>query len=520
MYNKGYNGQRYSSLDQINTGNAADLSPVCVLQLGEAGTSFQSNPIIHDGRLYITTPHSTYALNARTCEPLWEHVYTPTGPEAFTTNRGVAIAGGRLFRGTTDAHFLALDAMTGDLLWDVQVVDANKGYFLSSSPIVWRDMVFTGTAGADWGAPGFMFALDVNDGRIIWQFNEVKADTFGSAQAASTGGGSSWTSYAFDEAEGLIYVPVGNPAPDFACDYRPGDNLYTNSVVVLDATSGELRRWYQQIPHDCLDRDTAAAPMLFELDDGSRRMAVASKNGLLYVYDDDLQGEAASGTDAEGQAHPPAAQQTARTDLQPQQGQPQSSVADALLYTVAVTTRSNVTAKPTTEGVHVCPGINGGVEWYGPTFDPQTSTLFVNSVDWCTTFTLGEVRYTPGALFFGGSFEFDPVSKGSGWTYAIDAASGQVLWQYHSPRPMVAGLVPTAGNVIFTGELTGNFLTLDSNTGEVLYKFNTGGPIGGGIATYQLDDRQYVAVASGNASRTWTPDTGAAATVLIFALPE
>jgi alcohol dehydrogenase (cytochrome c) len=520
MYNKGYDGQRYSSLDQINTGNAAKLTPTCVLQLGEAGTSFEATPIVYEGRMYITTPHNTYALNAKTCKLIWTHTYTPTGPEALTTNRGVALAGGRLFRGTTDAHFLALDAMTGDLLWDIEVADATKGYFVSSSPIVWRNMVFTGTAGADWGAAAYMYAFDVSDGHMIWQFNEVKQDTFGGAEAASTGGGSNWTTYALDEAAGLLYVSVGNPAPDFACDYRPGDNLYSNSVIVLNATSGALQRWYQQVPHDCLDRDTAAAPVLFQLDDGSQRMAVGSKNGLLYVYDNDKQGESAP-QPAEGeQAHPPAAQQTPRTDLQPQQGQPQSSVADALLYSVAVTTRTNVTAQPTTEGTHVCPGINGGVEWNGPTFDPNTSTIFVNSVDWCTTFTLGEVRYTPGAAFFGGTFDFDPVSKGSGWTSAIDAASGQMLWQYHSEHPMVASLVPTAGNVIFTGELTGDFITLDSNTCEVLYRFNTGGPIGGGVITSQQDGKQYVAVASGNASRTWSPNAGAAATIFIFSLSE
>ena len=212
--------------------------------------------------------------------------------------------------------------------------------------------------------------------------------------------------------------------------------------------------------------------------------------------------------------------QSYNADLPPQQSQPQPGLSGSLMYAVEATTRTNVDAKPTTEGVYVCPGINGGVEWYGPTFSPATSTLFVNAVDWCSTFTLGELRYTPGEFFFGGSFSFEPISKSGGWLRAFDAQSGQKLWEYHSERPLVAAATPTAGGVVFTGELTGNFLAVDAASGNVLYRFNTGGPIGGGISTYEMDGKQYVAVASGNASRTWSPNAGASATMFIFALPD
>ena len=484
MYNKGYSGQRFSSLDQITADNAAKLQPVCIAQLGEQ-TPFQGSPVIYDGTIYMTTAYSTIALDAKTCAQQWKYTYTPQGVEPFNPNRGIAIAGGRVFRGTSDAHFIALDAKTGKLLWNIRPVDSSKGYFLSSAPIVWNDMVFTGTAGADWGAPAQLFAFDVKDGHTVWQFDEVVDETFGGADPAATGGGSNWTSYSLDPSTGLLYVPVGNPAPDFAAKYRPGKNLYTNSVIAIDAKSGKLDHFYQQIPNDDLDRDTAAAPILFHArnpqGEDTLYTAVANKAGHMFVYNETTKKE---------------------------------------IYDVTTTTIENEGAKPTTEGTRVCPGIDGGVEWYGPSYDPTTASIYVGSVDWCTTFSLGETRYTPGQLFFGGSYTNDPDEKAQGWIRAYDATNGADKWSYKSDLPVVAGVTPTAGGVIFSGELTGNFIALDSATGKVLYSFYTGGPIGGGVSTYAIDGKQYVAVASGNSSRTWSPGTTPSATVVIFGLPN
>ncbi len=534
MYNKGYWGQRYSGLDQIDTENVSDLEAVCAFQTGEAGITFEASPIVWEGVAYFTTSYNTYAIDARTCELRWKHTYVPEGPEPFTTNRGVAIGYGRVYRGTSDAHFLALDAKTGELLWEIAPVDSGLGYFLSSSPIVWNGLVITGTAGADWGANGRVFAFDAATGDLVWWFDEIVPDTFGSAEAAAVGGGSNWTGYTIDPATNTLYVPVGNPAPDFACEFRPGANLYTNSVVALDATSGELKYWYQQIPHDCLDRDTAAPPVLYRTRDGQRYLAVGSKNGLMYVYDDEATMQAARRqADGEGDAQDGDAQQPAiadafqeaqdrvgQRDLPPQQNEPWQSVGDALAYVVPVTTRTNVDARPTEEGVYVCPGVNGGVEWFGPTFDPENHSLYVPSVDWCSTFTLSQVRYDRGQFFFGGAFSFEPISKAQGWIQAFDADTGRELWQYRSDRPVVAALTPTAGGLVFAGELTGDFVALDAQTGEDLYRFQTGGPIAAGISTYEMGGRQYVLVPSGNTSRTWNPDTGASATIFIFALGE
>ncbi len=485
MYNKGYNGQRWSSLDQINTDNVKDLAPACIGQLGATGT-FESNPVVYDGLLYITTPDDTTALDATNCKVEWTYQYKPSGPEPFPTNRGVAIADGRVFRGTTDGHFLALDAKSGDLLWESRPVDSGKGYFLSSAPVVWKNMVITGTAGADWGAPAKLFAFDVKDGHTIWTFDEVKDETFGGADKAETGGGSNWTSYTIDPDKGILYAPVGNPAPDFAAEYRPGKNLYTDSVIAVDLKTGKLDHFYQQIPNDALDRDTAAAPMLFKGKDGHMKLAVGNKAGHLFLYDE--------------------------------QDKKQEWRAEAT--TIKNAEQDGHQIRPTPEGVHVCPGVNGGVEWFGPVYDPKDNRIFTPAVDWCSTFTLGEVRYNAGQFFMGGSWTFDDVDKAQGWLRAYDAKTGDIAWKYESDLPMVAGVTPTAGGLLFTGELTGDFIAVNSKTGKVLYRFPTGGPIGGGVATYEIDGRQYVAVASGNSSRTWTPDSPAAATLVIFALPK
>lgn len=477
MYNKGYAGTRYSSLSQINTQNVSFLHPVCAYQLGTTG-SFETGPVEYNGVLYVTTSHKTAAINATDCKVLWTSSYKPSGPEPISTSRGVALYHGMLFRGTDDGHLLALSMRTGNVLWNDSVANSSKGYFLSSAPVVYKGLVLIGTGGADWGADAHMFAFNASTGKKVWEFNEIKPSTFGNAKAASTGGGSNWSSYTVDPSTGLVYVPVGNPAPDFAPEYRPGKNLYTDSVVVLDASTGKLVRYYQQVPNDSHDWDTASAPILFTGANGTKYMAVADKAGYLFVYN--------------------------RTNHQ-------------LAYKVPVTTIQNASKKPNKSGVYVCPGDLGGVEWNGPAYDPQANAIFTNGVDWCGNYKLGEVRYVQGQLFFGGNFSLDPSSKASGYINAIDPASGKMLWRYHSTTPMVAGVTPTAGGLVFTGDLNGNFLALNANNGQVLYKFPTGGGMAGGIATYEQNGNQYVAAMSGNNSRTiW--HSGGSATVFIFAL--
>lgn len=464
-YNKDYLGQRFSPLKQIHTRNVSSLKEVCRVKLA-ALTSFHTGPLLVDGIMYDTTALDTFALDPRNCAVLWKTTWEPEDVMNPTTNRGVAYMDGRLFRGTNDGRIIALDAKTGRQLWKTVAADPKKAYYMSAAPIAWSGLVFMGTAGSDSGIRGRMMAYDAETGREVWRFNTIPMpgepgyDTWKSGVSADTGGGGTWTSYALDVRTGELFVPVANPAPDFNVAYRPGDNLFTNSPVVLDARTGKLKWWFQATPNDGYDYDLGAAPVLYTDARGKDVVALGSKDGYVYVVD---------------------------------------RSTHKLRFKTPVTTINNSGA-PTPEGVVACPGTMGGVEWNGPAFDPERRALYVGAVDWCSEFKSGEVKYVPGEAFSGGSKK--QVGKANGWITAIDAETGKVRWKYEAGSPVVAGVTPTAGGVVFTGDMAGNFLALDSATGKVLYTMPTGGAIAGGVITYSVGDRQYVATTSGNISRT------------------
>jgi alcohol dehydrogenase (cytochrome c) len=521
MFNKSYDGQRYSSLTQINAKNAARLEVQCVAQLG-IQTSFNAMPLVYAGVMYVTAANRTFAFDARNCRQLWQHVYTAKDLVQYDANRGVAIYEGRLFRGTSDAHVIALDVKTGTLLWDVRPVDSAIGYFFSAAPIAWNDTLFLGTAGADWGAPGLLFALNVKDGTTRWSLSEIDEATFGGSSGA-TGGGGSWSSFTLDTENGKLYVPVGNPAPDFDARHRPGKNLYTDSVIVVDAKTGALNHYYQQVPKDSHDYDTAATPVIFHLPRNAVRSGATRYRKTGTPENIDFAKD--PGERAETPA-PSSSAQPGPSDLFMAVGSKEGHVSlyndtrQELMYRVPVTSIEAPRQQPTGAGVHTCPGTVGGVEWYGPAFDPIYRRMYVGAVDWCAKYTVNEARYVRGQIYMGGTFEFDPVEKSRGWITSIDAGTGRLLWKYQSELPIVASVTPTAGDVLFTGELTGNFLVLDKSSGQKLYSFYTGGPVAGGIATYTVDGHQYVAVPSGNMSRSFSMDLSPSATVFLFALRE
>jgi alcohol dehydrogenase (cytochrome c) len=324
----------------------------------------------------------------------------------------------------------------------------------------------------------------------VWRFNTVPDDgepgseTWEKADAKLKGGGAVWAPLSLDSEQGVVYVPVANPAPDFYAEARPGKNLYTCSMVALDARTGKLRWFYQLVPHDEHDWDATQVSPLFTttIAGKSRRLvATSGKDGLLHVLD--------------RQSH-------------------------EQVYEVPVTSRLNTDVPLTREGVRSCPGVLGGMQWNGPAFNPGTNMLYVNAVDWCATFAkAAEARYVEGAFYMGGTVRQDPPDKSRGWLTAIDASTGAVRWKYESSRPMLAAVTTTSANLIFTGELLGDFLVLDAKNGEVLYRFNTGGRMNGGVVTYAINGKQYVAVASGAANGFWAVPPGSA-TVIVFALPN
>ena len=483
-YNRDYQGRRFANLSQITPENVRNLAPVCMFQAGEAG-SFETSPLIDGDRIYITTTHRTFALDATDCRKIWEHVYKPpSAAEGLPVNRGAALYQGKVLRGTPDGHVIALDAATGALLWDVWVANSAHGYNINGAPAVFGGKVYVGEGGADRGATGHIYAFDVETGKMAWTFDPVPtgkqpgAETWGPKSRTGgtvVGGGSSWTAMTVDPKERLLYVPIGNPGADMDGSLRPGDNLYSDSVVVLHTDTGRLAWYAQQIPHDTHDWDTSAAPALYDLD-GKKFMAVASKDGWLYRYD---------------------------------------RATHKLLGRSETTTHLNAD-KPMGPGdiLHVCPGTLGGAEWHGPAFDPIDRMLFVGNVDWCGTF---KVERAAGSTF-GGGMDWDPPEKASGWLKGFDASTGQEKWSRHIDGPMLAGLTPTASGLLFTGAPKGEFWALSAKTGEILYRFNTGGAIAGGVSTYAISGRQYVAVPSGNASQNIWHSTGAP-TLVVFALP-
>ncbi len=466
-----YAGSRFVDLNQITPANAKSLRPVCLYR-SEQPASVQTSPLVYGGVMYLTFGRATAAIDAKTCRERWTYIWQPKGQEISPANRGAAIKDGTLVRGTADGYLMALNMADGSLLWSQPIASFAGGQYLSMPPLIFGDVIIVGPSGADFGAKNWIGAFKLETGEPVWKFNlipeagEPGADTWESAESLKHGGGSLWTPVSLDAKAGILYLPVGNPAPDFYGELRPGANLYTDSLVALDAKTGKLL-WYRQfIPHDVHDADLSQVSPLFETTiDGKKHevISVSGKDGLLRLLDRNSHDQ---------------------------------------FYEVPITTRENVDAVPTVEGVHRCPGLLGGMEWNGPAYDPGSNTLFVPAVDWCGVFSKApkDPPIMQGMHYYGGAVASDPREKSKGWLTAFDASTGKERWKYASPTPLVAGVTATSGGVLFTGDLNNDFLALDAKTGDVLYRFNTGGSIGGGVISYALDGKQYAAATSGTVS--------------------
>jgi PQQ-dependent dehydrogenase (methanol/ethanol family) len=466
MYNRSYNGQRFSSLADINTKTVTSLHELCHVEVAPGG-SFEAGLVMLDGILYATAEQETIAIDARDCSIRWRSSYVPEEDVFAKMSRGVALYNGKVFRGTADAHVLALDAKSGGVQWDDTVGDWRPGESVTGAPLAWNGLIFAGISGSELGIKGRITAFDALNGREVWRFNtiptgkEVGAESWKIAATASHGGGGSWSHFALDPITAELFVPVGNPAPDFDARSRPGSNLFTNSVVVLDARTGALKWWFQVGPGDGYDYDVSAAPILYQDSSQNDVVAVAGKDGYLRVID--------------------------RT-------------SHALRFKTAVTTIESLRQKPHETSVHLCPGAGGGVLWNGPAYDASRRSLFVGAVDWCGRYTVSPMTYKTGELYFAGHFDIDPSA--SGWLTAIDSDTGAVKWRFHADAPVIAGVTATAGGLVLTGDSAGNFLALDSSSGALLKKIATGGAMAGGVITYGVNGHQYVAVTAGNVSRT------------------
>jgi alcohol dehydrogenase (cytochrome c) len=467
MYNKNYAGQRYSPLDQIDKLNVGRLAEVCRAKVADGGP-LHAGPVVVGGLIVVTAGSDTTAVDARDCSVRWKHSHAAEGPEMLPANRGVGYADGVVYRGTSDGRLLALDAQTGALRWKVKAADSSRGEYISSAPLVWNGRIYAGISLSEFGIRGRMAAYDTKDGREVWRFHtiprgkETGAETWQRGDTAATGGGGLWTSYALDPAAAEVFIPVANPGPALDAGYRPGRNLFTNSLVVLDANTGKLKWWYQAVAGDFREWDLAAPPVLYDDAQGRKVVAIAGKDGYVQLID-------------------------RRTHKR--------------IFKTSISHRRNDTKPLTVQGLRFCPGILGGVQWNSPSLDPIRRNLYVGSVEWCTIAQREPVKEVKaGQLAFGGRFGYDKEGP-AGRVTALDADSGEVQWQLEHDAPIVGASLPTAGGLMFVGDLGGNLLALDSDKGTELRRIQTGGSIAGGIVSYQIEGKQYIALTSGNISR-------------------
>ena len=484
-----YTGSRYSPASGITPDNASQLRVACAFQLGEQ-SNFQTGPLVYNGLMYLTGVRTTAVIDAQDCTLLWKHEWVPKAKESWLNNRGAALKDGYLVRGTSDGYLLALNSATGELIWARRVADTSIGEAFTMAPMIFEDKILIGPAGGENGISGWVGAFRLSDGEPLWRFRTVPgagepgSETWKNPKKIHLGGGAVWTPFSLDVEKAELFVAVTNPAPDLPAHLRPGNNLYTNSIVALDVRTGELRWFKQMVASDSHDWDLTQVSPLFQANIGGRDVKLVTtvgKDGMLRTLDRETK---------------------------------------AALYETAITTIENYNVPVTSSGVHACPGILGGVQWNGPAYNPQTRMLYTPAVDWCGTFTASKddaVEFHLGANYLGGSFRAD--SKRQGWISAIDAVSGQMRWKYQSPQPVVAAVTTTAGGMVFGGELTGHFIALDAKTGKVLHRFQTGGPIGGGVISYEVGGKQHVAVMSGKPSRFWSTNHAGSPTVFVFTLP-
>jgi alcohol dehydrogenase (cytochrome c) len=493
-YNKTLSSNRFASLDEINRSSVGRMKVLCTFDTGTY-TGFNTGLIEIDGRLLFASEYDTFAIDANDCHLLWRthESYTPATPQGV--NRGVAVLDGRVFRGTQDGRVIAYDFATGKHLWETVIAYREKGETVPAAPIAWNGMVFAGNAGGDIkGVKGRMYALDAATGKIIWEFylvprlpgdptrategaSPLDTSSWSTPAGSPITGGATWTSYTLDPDKGLLYVPGGNPAPDFAIDVRQGADLYSGSVVVLDAKTGDYRDHYKIVPRDWHDWDVSSAPALIRTAGGRDMMIEAPKDGHLYGY----------------------------------------NLADhALLYHPAVTRVENAEVQFSPDKpVHFCPGSVGGAEWNGPAYDPQTNLILVGEVEWCTTVRVKPenrvLKTNPGQPWSGEDSvnpynvwgKSDPFGHWAGWVYAIDADTGQWSWRAKSNYPVQSGVTPTKGGLVFFGDMGGNFYALDAKDGHKLWSAQFGGAIGGGVIAYDAGRGERVAAATGLTEILW-----------------
>jgi len=508
-YSGDYASHRHSPLTQITLQNVKDLELKWVYQ-GQAIGAWQATPLVVDGIMYFTQrPNDVVAVDAVTGRVFWTYRHTPRDQRVCcgANNRGLAIAGHTLFLATLDARLIAIDARNGRPLWNIAVADPKLAYSMTLAPLVVKDKVIIGTGGGDFGIRGFIAAYDVATGKEVWRFWTIpgpgepghetwepcppNSPTFCDPEAWKHGGGAVWVTGSYDPELNLTYWGVGNPGPDWNPSQRPGDNLYTESVVALDADTGALKWHFQFTPNDPYDYDSTQVPVLVDMDwDGrpSKLMLWANRNGFFYVLD--------------------------RVTGRFLSGQPFVKVNWASLDA-----NGRPIPTPQPPGQPTWPGVMGGTNWYSPSYSPRTGLLYVAAWEDNASIIRSEpAKYQEGRAFGGGghttyvphsgapTLQFPargPINTwtdevGRGTVMAIDPRTGKPKWTFKMYDVSYGGMLTTASDLLFTGGREGYFYALDARSGAVRWRATVGGAIASGPITYQVDGRQYVAVIAGH----------------------
>jgi len=510
--NMSYAQTRYHPASQINTENVGKLRPVFTFQT-QVLESMETSPIVVDGVMYVTTSYNhVHALDAVTGKEFW-HYKHKMGPVTTyccgPNNRGVAIMNDRLYMGTLDAKLVSLDAKTGKLLWETQIADPELGYSETMAPVAVNGKVLIGTNGGEYGIRGFVKAFDANNGQLLWTFHTIPEkghegvwavnDATGrnmlrdiageKAQLAKQGGdfyktlgGGVWMAPAVDLETSTAFFVVGNPSPDLYGKERPGDNLYTDSIVAVDLNTGAYKWHYQYIAHDVWDLDAVSPVILTEAKDKSgkmRKVAIhGGKTGHIYVHD--------------------------------------RNTGELIRFSEAMVPQENMWVLPTAQGARMLPGANGGVEWSPMAINLKLRMAYAANLHQPMTYHVEESKYPGGKLWLGGAFKVIPGERQWGRLAAVNLDTGKMTWKFDTDEPLIGGVLATAGNLVFNGEGNGLFRAFDARNGKKLWEYQAGAGVNAPPTSYTVNGKQYIAVAAGGNTQL---DFKRGNSVVVFALP-
>jgi alcohol dehydrogenase (cytochrome c) len=510
--NGDYAQMRYHAAAQINTKNVAKLKPAFVFQT-EVLESMETAPIVVDGIMYLTTSYNhIYAIDAKTGKEFW-HYKHKQGPVTTyccgPNNRGVAIMNDRVYMGTLDAKLVALEAKTGKVLWATQIADPELGYSETMAPVAVNGKILIGTNGGEYGVRGFVKAFDANDGKLLWtsysipekghegvwavndatgrnMLRDIAAEKKQLAEKGGefykTLGGGVWMAPAVDKATNTVFYVAGNPSPDLYGAERPGDNLYTNSMVAIDLETGAYKWHFQYIAHDVWDLDAVSPVILTEAkgkDGRMRKVAIhGGKTGHVYVHD--------------------------------------RATGELIRFSEAMIPQENMWVLPTQNGARMLPGANGGVEWSPMAVNPKHRLAYAANLHQPMTYHVEEAKYPGGKLWLGGAFKVIPGEKQWGRLAAVNIDTGKVAWKFDTEQPLIGGVLATAGDLVFNGEGNGWFRAFDAGTGKKLWEFQCGAGVNAPAVSYTIGGKQYIAVAAGGNTQL---DFKRGNSVFVFALP-